>query len=67
MSAERPLCMDGEGDVCGMCEECMGPPNCPGMGIDDLCTWPDVEGCGLCIIGKNPAVYGSGAAGKDTT
>lgn len=27
---------------------------CPGMGIDDLCTWPDVESCGLCTLGMNP-------------
>lgn len=31
-----------------------GPANCPGGGIDDLCTWPDVESCGLCTLGMNP-------------
>lgn len=32
------------------------PPDCPGMGMDDLCTWPDIEGCGLCTLGMNPEV-----------
>lgn len=31
-----------------------GPADCPGGGIDDLCSWPDVESCGLCTLGMNP-------------
>lgn len=30
------------------------PADCPGEGIDDLCSWPDVESCGLCTSGMNP-------------
>lgn len=29
-------------------------PNCPGMGMDDLCAWPDVDGCGLCTSRVQP-------------
>ena len=30
-----------------------GPADCPGGGIDDLCSWPDIESCGLCTLGMN--------------
>jgi hypothetical protein len=64
MNANPLRCIDCEGgdpDVdayrCPSCEEELAegaPADCPGGGIDDLCTWPDVEACGLCTLGMNP-------------
>lgn len=41
----------GDGDIE---DDDGGPADCPGGGIDDLCSWPDIESCGLCTLGMNP-------------